>query len=128
MSSWIHRAIVKKRDGRSGMAEGPGAVAGAEEPTGTKYVCPGRRVGCWASEGRPRSTGRTRGSGMSTGYVELARAQQERWQTAYTANASLHGAEPSVAARGMVQPFKVAGIDDVLELGAGQGRDALFLA
>jgi SAM-dependent methyltransferase len=65
---------------------------------------------------------------MSTGYVDLARAQQERWQTAYTANASLHGAEPSVAARGMVQPFKVAGIDDVLELGAGQGRDALFLA
>ncbi|TCM50042.1 class I SAM-dependent methyltransferase [Kribbella sp. VKM Ac-2568] len=65
---------------------------------------------------------------MKTGYVELARAQQERWQTAYEQNPSLHGPEPSTAARWTAELFGAAGIDDVLELGAGQGRDALYLA
>ena len=65
---------------------------------------------------------------MKTGHIELARAQQERWQTAYEGNPRLHGAEPSAAARWTVKLFEAAGIDDVLELGAGQGRDALYLA
>ncbi len=65
---------------------------------------------------------------MKTGYVELARAQQERWQTAYEHNPRLNGTEPSAAARWTVRLFGAAGIDDVLELGAGQGRDALYLA
>jgi SAM-dependent methyltransferase len=65
---------------------------------------------------------------MKTGHVELARAQQERWQTAYEGNPRLHGAEPSAAARWTVRLFGAAGIDEVLELGAGQGRDALYLA
>ncbi|GAA1125598.1 class I SAM-dependent methyltransferase [Kribbella jejuensis] len=65
---------------------------------------------------------------MGTGHVELARAQQERWDLAYARRPQLHGAEPSVAARRAVEVFGAAGIDDVLELGAGHGRDALFLA
>jgi SAM-dependent methyltransferase len=65
---------------------------------------------------------------MSTGHVELARAQQERWQTAYEQHPHLHGTEPSAAARWAAEVFGAAGIDDVLELGAGHGRDALFLA
>lgn len=65
---------------------------------------------------------------MKTGYVELARAQQERWQTAYEQHPSLHGADPSAAARWTAKLFGAAGIDDVLELGAGQGRDAFYLA
>jgi SAM-dependent methyltransferase len=65
---------------------------------------------------------------MNTGHVELARAQQERWQTAYKQHPHLHGTEPSAAARWAAGAFGAAGIDDVLELGAGQGRDALFLA
>ncbi|MFI7061084.1 class I SAM-dependent methyltransferase [Kribbella sp. NPDC050124] len=65
---------------------------------------------------------------MNTGHVELARAQQERWQTAYELQPHLHGTEPSAAARWAAGAFGAAGIDDVLELGAGQGRDALFLA
>jgi SAM-dependent methyltransferase len=65
---------------------------------------------------------------MKTGHVELARAQQDRWQTAYEGNPRLHGAEPSAAARWTVKLFGAAGIDDVLELGAGQGRDSLYLA
>jgi SAM-dependent methyltransferase len=65
---------------------------------------------------------------MNTGHVELARAQQERWQTAYEQHPHLHGTEPSAAARWAAEVFGAAGIDDVLELGAGQGRDTLFLA
>jgi SAM-dependent methyltransferase len=65
---------------------------------------------------------------MKTGHVELARAQQERWQTAYIHHPHLHGSEPSAAARWAAEAFGAAGIDDVLELGAGQGRDAFFLA
>jgi len=65
---------------------------------------------------------------MNTGHVELARAQQERWESAYARHPHLHGAEPSAAARWAAETFGAAGIDDVLELGAGQGRDALFLA
>jgi cyclopropane fatty-acyl-phospholipid synthase-like methyltransferase len=65
---------------------------------------------------------------MKTGYVELARAQQERWQQAYEQNPRLNGTEPSAAARWTARLFGAAGIDDVLELGAGQGRDALYFA
>ncbi|MEU8221910.1 class I SAM-dependent methyltransferase [Kribbella sp. NPDC048915] len=60
--------------------------------------------------------------------MELARAQQEQWDSAYARRPCLHGAEPSAAAHRAVQRFGAAGIDDVLELGAGHGRDALFLA
>lgn len=65
---------------------------------------------------------------MNTGDVELARAQRERWQAAYEQDPRLHGTEPSAAARWAAEVFGAAGIDDVLELGAGQGRDALYLA
>lgn len=65
---------------------------------------------------------------MNTGHVELARAQQERWQTAYVQHPKLHGSEPSAAAEYAAGAFGAAGIDDVLELGAGHGRDAFFLA
>jgi SAM-dependent methyltransferase len=65
---------------------------------------------------------------MKTGYGELARAQQERWQAAYAEEPRLNGTEPSAAARWTARLFGAAGIDDVLELGAGHGRDALYLA
>ncbi|ADB32250.1 Methyltransferase type 11 [Kribbella flavida DSM 17836] len=64
---------------------------------------------------------------MKTGQ-ELARAQQDRWEQAYEGNPRLHGVEPSAAARWTARLFGAAGIDDVLELGAGHGRDALYLA
>ncbi|MFF0268619.1 class I SAM-dependent methyltransferase [Kribbella sp. NPDC004536] len=65
---------------------------------------------------------------MGTGHVELARVQQERWDSAYARRSRLHGAEPSALARWAAGVFGAGGIDDVLELGAGHGRDALFLA
>ncbi|HEY3558999.1 MAG TPA: class I SAM-dependent methyltransferase [Kribbella sp.] len=64
----------------------------------------------------------------NTGHVELARAQQERWDSAYAREAQLYGPEPSGAAQRAAELFGAAGIDDVLELGSGHGRDALFLA
>lgn len=60
--------------------------------------------------------------------VELGRAQQEHWQRSYRANPRLHSSEPSEPARWTAARFSAAGIDDVLELGAGHGRDTLFLA
>jgi NAD(P)-dependent dehydrogenase (short-subunit alcohol dehydrogenase family) len=83
------------------------------------------RVGCSKSGTQDRAH---TGSNMKNGYVELARAQQERWQAAYAGNARLHGTEPSAAARWTARRFAAAGIDDLLELGAGQGRDTLYLA
>jgi cyclopropane fatty-acyl-phospholipid synthase-like methyltransferase len=65
---------------------------------------------------------------MNSGHVELGRAQQERWESAYARRPQLHGAGPSAAAERAAEVFGAAGIDDVLELGAGHGRDALFLA
>lgn len=65
---------------------------------------------------------------MNIGHVELGRAQQERWEAAYARRPQLHGVGPSAAAEWAAEVFGAAGIDDVLELGAGHGRDALFLA
>lgn len=61
-------------------------------------------------------------------HQELARAQQEHWQRSYRANPRLHSSEPSEPARWTADRFARAGIDDVLELGSGHGRDALYLA
>lgn len=66
--------------------------------------------------------------GRPTAYQELGRAQQEHWQRSYRANPRLHSSEPSEPARWTAHRFAEAGIDDVLELGAGHGRDALHLA
>lgn len=65
---------------------------------------------------------------MSTGYIDLARAQQEYWDRSYGASPRLHGGDPSDPARWTAARFADAGIDDVLQLGAGHGRDALFFA
>jgi SAM-dependent methyltransferase len=65
---------------------------------------------------------------METGTVELARAQQERWQMSYVMNPGLNGRDPSASAVRAADLFATDGIDDVLELGAGAGRDALYFA
>ncbi len=65
---------------------------------------------------------------MSTGYIDLARAQQEYWDRSYSATPRLHGSDPSEPARWTAGRFAAGGIDDVLELGSGHGRDSLFFA
>ncbi|MGG7575408.1 class I SAM-dependent methyltransferase [Streptomyces sirii] len=65
---------------------------------------------------------------MSDNGQELAAGQLRHWQSTYTAHPGMYGAQPSAPAVHAAAVFRAAGARDVLELGAGQGRDALFFA
>lgn len=56
----------------------------------------------------------------------LARAQREHWERTYRAHPGMYGERPSESAEYAATVFRPGGT--VLELGAGHGRDALFLA
>ncbi|MEH0416718.1 class I SAM-dependent methyltransferase [Streptomyces sp. B21-083] len=58
----------------------------------------------------------------------LAHAQREHWQQTYSAHPGMYGDQPSAPARHAAKVFRAAGARDVLELGAGHGRDALYFA
>ncbi|MDT0343994.1 class I SAM-dependent methyltransferase [Streptomyces litchfieldiae] len=62
------------------------------------------------------------------GRRELGDAQRAHWQETYTAHPGMYGEQPSAPARHATEVFRAAGARDVLELGAGQGRDTLALA
>jgi SAM-dependent methyltransferase len=59
---------------------------------------------------------------------DLADIQREHWQQTYRAHPQMYGEQPSQAAIEAGAVFRHAGARDVLELGAGHGRDALYLA
>ncbi|MHA5053739.1 class I SAM-dependent methyltransferase [Streptomyces sp. SD15] len=59
---------------------------------------------------------------------DLAEVQRAHWQETYTAHPGMYGEEPSAAAVHAAGVFRAAGARDVVELGAGHGRDALYLA
>ncbi len=60
---------------------------------------------------------------------EVLDAQREHWQRTFEANPTMYGDEPSEPGLQALTLFTDAGATDVLELGAGQGRDTLaFLA
>lgn len=59
---------------------------------------------------------------------ELAEIQRRHWQTTYTAHPGMYGGQPSAPAVHAAEAFRTAGSVNVLELGAGHGRDALFFA
>lgn len=59
---------------------------------------------------------------------QLARAQREHWQSTYSAHPGMYGGMPSVPARFAAGVFHAAGASDVLDLGAGHGRDTLYFA
>ena len=54
--------------------------------------------------------------------------QQQHWTGVFAANPDMYGTEPSAAAVHAAQQFAAAGRRTVLELGAGQGRDTMYLA
>ncbi|MCI3930218.1 class I SAM-dependent methyltransferase [Streptomyces sp. AN091965] len=58
----------------------------------------------------------------------LADAQRAHWQSTYTAHPGMYGEAPSAPAVHAAAAFRAAGARDVLELGAGHGRDALHFA
>lgn len=59
---------------------------------------------------------------------ELAQAQRAHWQTTYGAHPAMYGEQPSAPAVHAASVFRTAGARDLLELGAGHGRDALYFA
>lgn len=58
----------------------------------------------------------------------VADVQRAHWQATYAEHPRMYGTEPSEAARHAAADFRAVGARTVLELGAGHGRDALFLA
>ena len=58
----------------------------------------------------------------------LAAEQQRHWEQTYAANPGMYGGEASAPARHAAETFHRAGAREVLELGAGHGRDALSFA
>ncbi|MGW2564483.1 class I SAM-dependent methyltransferase [Streptomyces sp. NPDC001514] len=59
---------------------------------------------------------------------DLAEAQRAHWQQTYAAHPGMYGDEPSAPAVHAAAVFRAAGAREVLELGAGHGRDALYFA
>ncbi len=56
----------------------------------------------------------------------LARdAQSAHWRETYRLNPDMYGIDPSEAGRAAIETFMSLGLRNVLELGAGQGRDTL---
>ncbi|WP_433714016.1 class I SAM-dependent methyltransferase [Nocardia sp. CA-084685] len=58
----------------------------------------------------------------------LAQAQREHWQNTYAAHPGMYGDQPSIPALHAVEILRTVGAKDVLELGAGHGRDSLHFA
>ncbi|MFE4257051.1 hypothetical protein ACFRU3_48170, partial [Streptomyces sp. NPDC056910] len=59
---------------------------------------------------------------------ELADLQRQHWQRTYTDHPGMYGEQPSGPAVHAADIFRARGAKDVLELGAGHGRDALYFA
>src|SRR3972149_10065344 len=55
-------------------------------------------------------------------------AQQPHWEEAYSEEHDFFGEEPSFSAHKGLEIFKREHKSNILELGAGQGRDTLFFA
>ncbi len=54
--------------------------------------------------------------------------QRRHWTRVLAERADRYGTEPSLPARAAAERFTAAGAVDLLELGAGQGRDSVFFA
>ena len=65
---------------------------------------------------------------MASDRDDRAEPQQQHWDTTYSAHPATYGEEPSAPAVYAAKVFRDAGAQDVVELGAGHGRDALFFA
>ncbi|WP_409474347.1 class I SAM-dependent methyltransferase [Streptomyces sp. HC307] len=57
---------------------------------------------------------------------DLAEGQRRHWQDTYAAHPGMYGGQPSAPAVHAASVFRAAGAQNVLELGAGHGRDALY--
>jgi SAM-dependent methyltransferase len=69
-----------------------------------------------------------RGNADHTVVVAPADEQRQHWSATFAAHPDMYGDEPSDAAVAAAGEFAAADVETVLELGAGQGRDTLYLA
>jgi SAM-dependent methyltransferase len=60
--------------------------------------------------------------------VAPADEQRQHWSATFAAHPDMYGDEPSDAAVAAADELAAADVETVLELGAGQGRDTLYLA
>jgi SAM-dependent methyltransferase len=60
--------------------------------------------------------------------TEALSAQQEHWAATFAANPEMFSTDPSAPAVAAADAFAEASLTSVVELGAGQGRDTLYLA
>ncbi|KUO95327.1 class I SAM-dependent methyltransferase [Ferroacidibacillus organovorans] len=58
----------------------------------------------------------------------LLNEQQTHWEQSFAKNSEMFGEQPSLAALRATEILKARGGKDILELGAGQGRDTLHFA
>ncbi|MFG3268543.1 class I SAM-dependent methyltransferase [Streptomyces bobili] len=65
---------------------------------------------------------------MSESELELAKVQRAHWQQTYGEHPGIYGEEPSEPAVHAAAVFRAADAREVLELGAGHGRDTLYFA
>lgn len=65
---------------------------------------------------------------MSDVPPELAVSQREHWQDTYRVHPELYGSDPSEPAAYAAKVFQTNGVERVLELAAGHGRDTLYFA
>lgn len=65
---------------------------------------------------------------MADSEQDLADGQRRHWQSTYATHPGMYGDQPSAPAVHAAAVFRTAGAADVLELGAGHGRDALHFA
>lgn len=118
---------------RNGFTGSPTILIDGRDP----FAEPGRRPGLacrlyWTPDGPDRAPGagqlRQALKTAADRERELAEIQRDHWQHAYQAHPSMYGTAPSTAALHAAAVFRTAGVTDVLELGAGHGRDTLYLA
>ena len=54
--------------------------------------------------------------------------QSQHWEASFSSKPEMFGLEPSIAARKSIKLFKEKKINNIVELGAGLGRDTIFFA
>src|SRR5215471_12277608 len=76
-----------------------------------------------------RNTVRRRGTRQDrsemTNHCDTPDAQREHWQATFEANPDMYGTDPSQPGEYAAELFNREHVREVLELGAGQGRDTL---
>ena len=54
--------------------------------------------------------------------------QSQHWETSFLSKPEMFGSEPSIAAVASLKSFQENNIKNIIELGAGLGRDTIFFA